>query len=152
MLKKIDHIGIAVQSINTARRFYEEVLGLVCEKIEVVAAQKVKIAFFAIGETHLELLEPTAPDSPIAGFLNKKGEGIHHVAFATDNIAAQLKKAEKGGCQLINEKPQAGGGGKQVAFLHPKSTHGVLTEFCSTEETESPATVSDRQTDMTGGA
>jgi len=150
MLKKIDHIGIAVKSIDTARHFYEEVLGLVCEKIEVVAAQKVKIAFFAIGETHVELLEPMGPDSPIAGFLNKKGEGIHHVAYRTDNIAAQLARAEKGGCRLINEKPIAGGGGKQVAFLHPKSTHGVLTEFCSTEETGSPPTVSDAQTDTIG--
>lgn len=150
MLKKIDHIGIAVHSIATARRFYEEVLGLVCKKIEVVAAQKVKIAFFAIGETHLELLEPTGPDSPIAAFLNKKGEGVHHVAYGTDNIAAQLQRAEEGGCQLINEKPQTGGGGKQVAFLHPKSTHGVLTEFCSTEETESQAAVRGAQTDMTG--
>jgi methylmalonyl-CoA/ethylmalonyl-CoA epimerase len=101
-----------------------------------VAAQKVKIAFFAIGETQIELLEPIGPDSPLAGFLEKKGEGIHHVAYRTDDITGQLSRAEKGGCRIINEKPITGANGKLVAFLHPESTHGVLTEFCSMEETD----------------
>ena len=132
MVTKIDHFGIAVHSIDKARRFYEEVLGLVCEKIEEVDSQQVKIAIFAIGETRIELLEPTGPDSPVARFLEKKGEGLHHVAYATDDIDGQLELAEKGGCQLIHNTPIEGADGKLIAFLHPKSTHGVLTELCST--------------------
>jgi methylmalonyl-CoA epimerase len=131
MLKKIDHLGIAVKSIDEARVFYEEVLGLTCEKMEIIESQKVKTAFFSIGETHIELLEPTASDSPIAVFLEKRGEGLHHVSYATDDINLQLEKAAQHGCRLINEKPISGAGGKAVAFLHPKSTHGLLTEFCS---------------------
>lgn len=130
MIRKIDHLGIAVRSIAEARRFYEEVLGLVCEKEEVVASQKVRTAFFTVGEVHIELLEPTADDSPIAGFLEKKGEGFHHVAYRTDDIAGQMDAARASGCRLINEAPVEGAGGKKVAFLHPKSTFGVLTEFC----------------------
>ena len=110
MLKKIDHLGIAVKSIDQARLFYEEVLGLTCEKVETVESQKVKTAFFSIGETHIELLEPTAADSPIARFLEKKGEGLHHVAYAADDINQQLELAAKKGCQLINEKPITGAG------------------------------------------
>lgn len=130
MIKKIDHLGIAVRSIDEARTFYEEVLGLVCEKEEVVASQKVRTAFFSVGDIHIELLEPTSDDSPIAGFLNKKGEGFHHIAYRTDNIEDQLGTARERGCSLIHETPIEGAGGKQVAFLHPKSTFGVLTEFC----------------------
>lgn len=130
MIEKIDHLGIAVRSIATARKFYEEVLGLVCEKEEVVASQKVRTAFFAVGDIHIELLEPTSDDSPIAGFLDKKGEGFHHIAYRTDDIDGQLAAARQQGCTLINETPVEGAGGKQVAFLHPKSTFGVLTEFC----------------------
>ena len=130
MIGKIDHLGIAVRSIAEARWFYEEVLGLVCEKEEVVASQKVRTAFFTVGEVHIELLEPTADDSPIAGFLEKKGEGFHHIAYRTDDIDGQLATAREHGCKLINETPIVGAGGKQVAFLHPKSTFGVLTEFC----------------------
>lgn len=131
MLKKLDHLGIAVKSIDEARTFFEEILGLPCEKIEVVESQKVKTAFFSIGETHIELLEPTSDESPIAKFLEKKGQGIHHVAYLTDNIKGQLETARGNGCKLINETPVEGAGGKKVAFLHPKSTLGVLTEFCS---------------------
>ncbi len=130
MIKKIDHLGIAVKSIDEARTFYEEVLGLVCEKEEVVASQKVRTAFFTVGDIHIELLEPMSDDSPIAGFLNKKGEGFHHIAYRTDDIDEQLETAREHGCTLINETPIEGAGGKQVAFLHPKSTFGVLTEFC----------------------
>lgn len=131
MLKKIDHLGIAVHSIEKARQFYENVLGLNCEKEEEVASQKVRTAFFVLGETHIELLEPTAEDSPIAIFLAKRGEGLHHVAYRTTNIEKQLQDAKDKGCTLIHETPITGAGNKQVAFLHPKSSHGLLTEFCS---------------------
>ena len=130
MIKKIDHIGIAVKSIETARKFYEEVLGLVFEKEEVVASQKVRTAFFTVGDIHIELLEPTSDDSPIAKFLKKNGEGFHHIAYSTDDIDGQLDAAWEHGCRLIHETPIEGAGGKKVAFLHPKSTLGVLTEFC----------------------
>ncbi len=131
MLKKIDHIGIAVKSLDEAIDFYEKSFGLKCEGIEEVASQKVKTAFFAIGDVHLELLEPTSPDSPIAKFLESKGPGVHHIAYATDDVQEQLNQASSAGCKLINESPVEGAGGKQVAFLHPKSTFGVLSEFCS---------------------
>jgi len=131
MLTKIDHLGIAVHSLEKAGLFYENVLGLVCEKIEEVASQKVRTAFYRIGEVHVELLEPTAPDSPIAKFLETRGEGIHHVAYRTDALEEQLARAAAAGCRLIDETPITGAGGKQVAFLHPKSSLGVLTEFCS---------------------
>jgi len=112
--------------------YYEKALGLGCERVEEVPDQKVRTAFFRVGDTHLELLEPTSPDSPIAKYLEKNPRGgIHHVAFATGDIGGQLAQAKNAGCQLINETAVAGAGGKLVAFLHPKSTHGVLTEFCS---------------------
>jgi methylmalonyl-CoA epimerase len=130
MIKKIDHLGIAVKSIDTARKFYEEVLGLICKKEEVIASQKVRTAFYTVGDIHIELLEPTADDSPVAKFLNKNGEGFHHIAYRTDDIIGQLEAAKENGCRLIHETPIEGAGGKQVAFLHPKSTLGVLTEFC----------------------
>ena len=131
MLEKIDHLGIAVKSIDAAREFFEKVLGLTCEGTETVESQKVKTAFFSIGETHIELLEPLSNESAVAKFLEKNGEGLHHVAYRTDNIDEQLKRAEEAGCRLINSTPVEGAGGKKVAFLHPKSTLGVLTEFCS---------------------
>lgn len=133
MLKKLDHIGIAVPSIEEASQYYEKALGLTCEGIEEVPSQKVKTAFYAIGEVHIELLEPTSPDSAVAKFLEKNGPGIHHIAYATDDISQQLNQAKEAGCRLINETPVDGAGGKQVAFLHPKSTLGVLTEFCVKE-------------------
>ncbi len=131
MLKKIDHIGIAVHSIQEARFLYEQVLGLACEKIEEVAEQKVRTAFFRLGETRIELLEPTAPDSPVARFLDKKGEGIHHIAYLSDDLEDDLHRAGRQGCTLINPEPIPGAGGKKIAFLHPRSTHGVLTELCA---------------------
>lgn len=134
MLKKIDHIGIAVHSIAEARKFYEDGLGLICERIEEVAGQKVRTAFFSLGETHIELLEPMTPDSPIASFLAKRGEGIHHIAYLSDNLEQQMEQVEEQGCRLINESPVTGAGDKKIAFVHPKSTHGVLTELCSSEE------------------
>ena len=136
MIKKIDHLGIAVRSIEAARIFYEDVLGLVCEKEEVVDSQKVRTAFFAVGDIHIELLEPTSDDSPIAKFLEKKGEGFHHISYRTEDIEGQLETAREKGCRMINERPIEGAAGKQVAFLHPKSTFGVLTEFCKQDVSE----------------
>ena len=131
MVNKIDHLGIAVHSIAQARIFYEKVLGLSCERIEEVASQKVRTAFFTIGDTHIELLEPTEPDSPVARFLDKHGEGIHHIGYLSNDIEQELDRARENGIKLINEEPVTGAGGKLIAFLHPKSTHGVLTEICS---------------------
>lgn len=131
MLNKVDHLGIAVKSLDETIPYYEKALGLECEKIEEVPSQKVRTAFFAVGETHVELLEPTDDESPIAKFLEKNGEGIHHVAFGSDDLPGQLKLAADAGCRLIHETPIEGANNKLVAFLHPKSTHGVLTEFCA---------------------
>jgi len=133
MLKKIDHIGIAVHSIGEARVFYEEVLGLECLKIEEVAEQKVRTAFFKVGEIHLELLEPTSEDSPVANFLNKRGEGLHHIGYLVTDIEQQIEYAGEKGCEMINKKPVVGAADKLIAFLHPRSSHGVLTEFCCKE-------------------
>ena len=131
MITKIDHLGIAVRSLDESVAYYEKALGIKCEHREEVPSQKVRTAFFSVGEVHLELLEPTAPDSPVAKFLEKNGEGVHHVAFGTSDITAQLKQAADSGVRLIHETPFEGAANKLVAFLHPKSTHGVLTEFCS---------------------
>ena len=136
MLERIDHLGIAVRSLEDSIPYYENALGLKCERIEEVASQNVRTAFFSVGPTHLELLEPTSPDSPIAKFLEKNPHGgVHHIAFATDNIEKQLAQAKDAGCQLIHEKPFEGAANKLVAFLHPKSTQGVLTEFCAPANT-----------------
>ena len=132
MIQKIDHLGIAVKSLDEAVPYYEQALGLKCERREEVPSQKVRTAFFQVGGVHLELLEPTDPESPIARFLEKNpAGGIHHVAFGTSDVAGQLAQASKAGVKLIHEKPVEGAGGKLVAFLHPKSTFGVLTEFCA---------------------
>ena len=130
MITKIDHLGIAVHSLDEALAYYETVLGLTCEGREEVASQQVRTAFLAAGEVHIELLEPTSEESPIAKFLEKNGPGIHHIAFATDDIHGQLSQAKNQGARLIHEVPFAGAADKLVAFLHPKSTYGVLTEFC----------------------
>ena len=129
-LTHIEHLGIAVKSLEEAIPYYENVLGLKCYAIEEVADQKVKTAFFKIGQTKLELLEPTSPESTIAGFIEKRGEGIHHLAFATDDVAACLAEAEEKGVRLIDKAPRAGAEQMMIAFVHPKSTKGVLTEFC----------------------
>ena len=132
MITRIDHLGIAVKSIDEALPYYEKALGLRCEHREEVASQKVRTAFFGVGEVHLELLEPTSPESPIAKFLEKNPSGgIHHIAFATSDINGQLKQAAGTGVKLLHEVPFEGAAGKLVAFLHPKSTFGVLTEFCA---------------------
>jgi methylmalonyl-CoA/ethylmalonyl-CoA epimerase len=137
MITKIDHLGIAVPSLDQAVPYYEKALGLKCEHREEVTSQKVRTAFFSVGGVHLELLEPTSPDSPIAKFLEKNpAGGIHHVAFGSDAIEAQLRQAAAAGVRLIHEKPIDGAGGKLVAFLHPKSTFGVLTEFCAAKASD----------------
>lgn len=131
MIQRIDHLGIAVRSLDEAVPYYEKALGLKCEHREEVPSQKVRTAFFSVGETHLELLEPTDPESPIAKFLEKNpAGGIHHIAFGSDNVESQLKQASEAGVRLIHDKPFEGAAGKLVAFLHPKSTFGVLTELC----------------------
>lgn len=131
MIQSIDHLGIAVRSLDEAIPYYEQALGLVCLGREEVVSQRVRTAFFDAGGVHLELLEPTSDESPIAKFLADRGEGIHHIAFRTDDIAAQLKRASGAGVRLIHETPFEGAAGKLVAFLHPKSTRGVLTELCA---------------------
>ena len=135
-LTHIEHLGIAVKSLEEAIPYYENVLGLKCYAIEEVADQKVKTAFFKIGQTKLELFEPTCPESTIAGFIEKRGEGIHHLAFATDDVAACLAEAEEKGVRLIDKAPRAGAEQMMIAFIHPKSTKGVLTEFCMKKKEE----------------
>ncbi|MFO7829280.1 MAG: methylmalonyl-CoA epimerase [Bacteroidales bacterium] len=126
----IEHIGIAVKNLDETIKYYEDVLGLKCYNIEEVKDQKVKTAFFKVGDTKIELLESTDPEGPIGKFIEKKGEGIHHLAFAVNNIEETLKKAEDKGVRLIDQKPRKGAEGLDIAFLHPKSTFGVLTELC----------------------
>jgi methylmalonyl-CoA/ethylmalonyl-CoA epimerase len=126
----IEHIGIAVSNLETAISFYEKVFGLKCYNIEEVADQKVRTAFFIVGQTKIELLESTDPEGPIGKFIEKKGEGIHHIAFAVENIEEQLAHAEKMGVILIDSISRKGAEGLDIAFLHPKSTSGVLIEIC----------------------
>ena len=126
----IEHLGIAVNSLEEAIPYWENVLGLKCYAIEEVADQKVKTAFFMLGQTKIELLEPTSPESTIAKYLETKGAGIHHMALACENIEEQLADAEAHGIRLIDKTPRKGAEGLTIAFLHPKSTHGVLTELC----------------------
>ena len=126
----IEHIGVAVKNLNDAIAYYENVLGLKCYAIEEVKDQKVKTAFFKVGETKIELLEATDPESPVCKFIEKKGEGVHHIAFSVNNLQEKLKEVEEKGINLIDKVPQKGAEGLQIAFLHPKSTFGVLTELC----------------------
>ena len=133
-ISHIEHIGIAVNSLENAIPYYENILGLKCYNIEEVTDQKVKTAFFKVGNTKLELLEPTSPESAVAKFIEKKGEGIHHIAFATDSVAASLTEVESKGVQLIDKAPRKGAEGLHIAFLHPKSTQGILTELCEEGE------------------
>lgn len=129
-LSHIEHIGIAVKSIEEAKKFYEGFLGLKCYAIEEVKDQKVKTAFFKIGQTKIELLESTDPEGPVGKFIEKRGEGIHHIAFATKNLQASLSSLEEKGVQLIDKTPRKGAEGLDIAFLHPKASLGVLTELC----------------------
>ncbi|MFO7670685.1 MAG: methylmalonyl-CoA epimerase [Bacteroidales bacterium] len=130
---RIEHIGIAVANLDESIRYYEKVLGLECYAIEEVADQKVRTAFFRVGDTKIELLESTDPEGPIGKFIEKKGPGFHHLAFAMDNVGESLNHARKMGVKLIDELPRKGAEGLKIGFLHPKSTFGVLTEFCGHE-------------------
>lgn len=130
MLTKIDHIGIAVKSIEDVLSFYEDILGLEMEGTEIVEDQKVKVAFLPIGESEIELLESTDPEGPISKYIEKKGEGIQHIAFRVKNIEKALKTLKEKGVKLIDEQPRYGAGKAKIAFLHPKSTNGVLIELC----------------------
>ncbi len=127
---KIDHLGIAVNSINDGKNLWADALGLAFEGTETVEEQKVTTAFFPVGESEVELLESTAPDGPVAKFLEKKGPGIHHVAFRVDNLEEALAELKEKGVKLIDQKPRKGAGGAKIAFLHPKATGGVLVELC----------------------
>lgn len=139
----INHIGIAVRSLDEHRQYYEEVLGARYEGEEEVPSQKVKVAFYQLGPSaspvRLELLEPTAEDSPIASFLAKRGEGVHHVAYTVADIEARLRELAEGGIRLIDETPRPGAHHTRIAFLHPKSTGGVLTELCEPASSEGGA-------------
>ncbi len=130
MPKKISHIGIAVTSIEEATPFYRDVLGMEFEGTEVVAEQKVKVAFFAVGESRIELLEPTADDSPVAKFLEKNGPGVHHVAYEVSDLEQRLNALKAEGVRLIDESPRTGAHNTRIAFMHPKASGGVLTELC----------------------
>lgn len=131
---KVEHIGVAVKNNDAAKKLFGDILGLHYTKSETVAEQKVNTTFFEVGETHVELLEATSPDSTIAKYIEKKGEGIQHIAFLVDNIEESLEELKAGGVQLIDEKPRRGAGGAKIAFLHPKSTFGVLIELCEKDE------------------
>ena len=127
---KIDHLGIAVKSIGDGRKFWTDTLGLPFEGSETVTEQKVTTAFFPVGESEVELLESTADDGPVAKYIEKRGEGIQHVAFRVENIEEALNELKEKGVRLIDEKPRMGAGGAKIAFLHPKATNGVLVELC----------------------
>jgi methylmalonyl-CoA/ethylmalonyl-CoA epimerase len=130
-ISRIEHIGIAVENLETAIQYYETLLGTKCYAIEEVVEQKVRTAFFKVGETKIELLESMDPEGPIGKFLEKKGPGVHHIAFAVDEVNKALAEAESAGIQLVDKKGRKGAEGLNIGFLHPKSTLGVLTEFCS---------------------
>jgi methylmalonyl-CoA/ethylmalonyl-CoA epimerase len=127
---KIDHLGIAVGSIAERTAVWKDLFGLLLAGSETVQEQKVTTAFFPVGESEVELLEPANPDSPIAKYLEKRGEGIHHVAFRVENLDAALEELKAKGVRLIDEKPRIGAGGARIAFLHPQATHGILVELC----------------------
>ncbi|WP_203361996.1 methylmalonyl-CoA epimerase [Bacillus sp. REN10] len=135
-MNNVNHIGIAVRSLAETLPFYTEQLGLTIEKIEVVDSEKVKVAFIDAGNVKLELLEPTSEDSPIAKFIEKRGQGIHHVAFGVTEIEERIREVKERGIQMINETSKPGAGGAQVAFMHPKSTYGVLFELCDKSRTK----------------
>lgn len=130
MTGKINHIGIAVKNIETASTLYRDVLGMTFEGTEEVTEQKVRVAFFCIGDSRIELLEPTSPDSPVAKFIETKGEGIHHIAYQVADLDTALTDLKKGGVHLVDETPRCGAHKTRIAFLHPKATGGVLTELC----------------------
>jgi methylmalonyl-CoA/ethylmalonyl-CoA epimerase len=130
MIKKIEHLGIAVENIAESLKVYEKLLGTSCYKVEEVESEGVKTAFLKIGESKIELLEATNQSSPIAKFLSKKGKGIHHIAFDSSNIEEDIKRLKNEGFELIHQTPKEGADNKKIAFLHPRSTDGILVELC----------------------
>lgn len=130
MVVKVDHIGIAVKDLEKSLKFYEEILGLKCENTEVVEEQKVKVAFLPIGDTEVELLESTEANGPIAKYIEKRGEGVQHIAYRVDDIEKAIEEMKEKGIRMIDEKPRYGAGGAKIAFAHPKDTYGVLVELC----------------------
>lgn len=134
MLKKINHIGLAVNSLEESIPFYRDSLGMTFQGSEEVADQKVKVAFLSVGESKIELLEPTAPDSPVAKFLEKNGPGVHHVAYEVADIEAAIAAMVQSGARMIDETPRKGAHGARIAFVHPKTSGGVLTEICQSAE------------------
>jgi lactoylglutathione lyase/methylmalonyl-CoA/ethylmalonyl-CoA epimerase len=130
VFKKIDHIGVAVKNLGDSLHIFKDILGMQYTGEEEVEEQKVKTAFLPVGESEIELLESTSPDGAIAKFIEKRGEGIHHIAFEVDDLGEKLKELEKAGVRLIDKEPRYGAGGAQIAFLHPKSTNGILIELC----------------------
>jgi methylmalonyl-CoA/ethylmalonyl-CoA epimerase len=137
-VKAINHIGIAVRSIEDRRPFYEDTLGAVFENIEEVPSQKIRVGFFRVGDVRLELLEPADPSSTVATFLDKRGEGLHHVAFTVEDIEARIAELKQSGLRMIDETPRPGAHHMRIAFVHPKSTFGVLTELCEPPASHEP--------------
>ncbi|KAB3532389.1 methylmalonyl-CoA epimerase [Alkaliphilus pronyensis] len=133
-VNKLDHVGIAVKNLDEALKFYQDVLGLECVDTEIVEEQKVRVAFLPVGDTEVELLESTDPEGPIAKFIDKKGEGIQHLAFRVDNVEAAIEEMKEKGMRMIDEKPRYGAGGAKIAFCHPKSTNGILVELSERED------------------
>lgn len=138
-VKSINHIGIAVRSIDARRPFYEGTLGAVYEGTEEVADQKVRVGFFRVGDVRLELLEPSDPTSTIAAFLDKKGEGVHHIAYTVEDIEARIAELQENGVRMIDQSPRKGAHHTRIAFVHPKSSCGVLTELCEPVSEHGPA-------------
>lgn len=135
-MKRIDHIAVAVESLETALRFYEQALGLPCLGIETVEEQGVRVAKLDAGNTHIELLEPISPETPVGRFIAKRGQGLHHICFAVDEINSELDKLKSGQVRLIDEHPKIGAGGAKIAFVHPQSTGGVLMELSQPKSDE----------------
>jgi len=127
---KIDHIGVAVKSIDDAKKFFVDKLGMNLDNLEDVVEQKVRVGFMPVGDSELELLESTAPDGPVAKYIDKNGEGVQHVAFRVENIEEAIKELKEKGVRMINEEPRQGAGGNKIAFIHPKETFGILVEIC----------------------
>jgi methylmalonyl-CoA epimerase len=130
MLKKINHIAVAVNNVEEAAKFYEQVLGLKLTGVEVVTAQKTKVGFFKIGESNIELVQPAEPDSPLVKFLETKGQGIHHICFEVEDVEAEVRAFLEKGATMVDQKPRPGAHNTKVAFVHPKSSNGVLIELC----------------------
>jgi len=130
MIKKINHIAIAVNNLEEAARFYQTVMGLTLSGVEVVTAQKTRVGFFKIGESNIELVQPAEPDSPLVKFLETKGQGIHHICLEVEDVEAEVKAFLEKGATMVDQKPRPGAHNTKVAFVHPKSSGGVLIELC----------------------